>query len=220
MGLPKKFSELTLSQFMQLHMLALDAELNQLDRNTKRLSILLNKSSDWVESLNNGVRTQMINDALLVTVPPNDIKLNDKIRVKGKVLYPTISLQDMSVAQLVDFYSLHKEAGEDKITSANKLLAVMFKPKAIFNEPTYNPNKHAKISELLLSAKAEDCLGLLFFYSRFWKRCEPIIVDYLQNSKKELEEIMTVIQTYKEFQDFLNTGGGSTTSTSAERLQA
>lgn len=210
MGLPTRFKDLTLGQVMQLHELSLDTELDKLDKDIKRLSILMGKTIEQIEEMDAKWFKEYLRITQMVAVPPKDIPVKSKIMVKGRVLYPTLSLQEMKVNQLVDFYSLYKASGNDHLKCANELLAVMYKPFRLGGKPKYDPGNHAKISKLLLSANGEDCMGLLFFYSRLWKKCAPRIQASLERSNDILENLMTEIQTDKEFQDFLKTGDGNT----------
>lgn len=214
MKLPKRFKDLTLSQFIQLHELN-DSNLHPLDKDIKFLSILSGKTIDEVEELSPDQFKKAKLDCVAVTIPPNDIPVKDKIKVGRKTFYPTLSIVDMKVNQLVDFYSVFKQNDGDHIKAAHKLLAITFKTKSLFGKLKYDPNNHEKNSQILLNANAEDCIGYIFFYLRLWKRCEPIIADYSERSRIEIENLMKEIQNDKKFQAFLKTGAGSTMLTNA-----
>lgn len=215
MKLPKRFKDLTLSQFIQLHELSLDNSLSKIDRDSKAYSILSGMNISDVEDLDYDYVKYELYNAISVTIPPNDIPVKDKIKVGLKSFYPTMSITDMKVNQLVDFYSVFKQSEGDHIKSAHKLLAIMLKTKSITGKLRYSPDNHEKNSELLLQANAEDCIGYVFFYLRLWKRCEPIIADYSERSRIEIENLMKEIQNDKKFQAFLKTGDGSTMLTNA-----
>lgn len=210
MKLPYCFEDMTLSQFMKLHELEQNKDIDILDKRIAKLSILSGKSIDYIESLDYKYVKTYLAKINYTSNPPKDLRIPKRFRVGAVMLSPTMSLQEMKVNQLVDFYSLLKAANNDYIASANVLLATMFKPLSIFKKSVYSPENHAKISKLLLDAKVGDCLGLLFFYLDFWKRCEPIIVRSLTNNQQTIAEFLKEIQTDKEFQDFLNNGGGNT----------
>lgn len=207
MKLPKKFSDLTLGQFMQLHELSLDDDLEKFDRNIKTLSILSGKPESYIEKLSQEDFKRYLIQTASIIIPPLDLNAKDKIKIGFKTLYPTMSLQEMKVNQLIDFYSLYKQSGNDHIKSANQLLAVMFRPSDL----TYKPSNHSKISKVLLKANAEDCLAYVFFYSRLWKKCEPIIQDCFQKATELLKKEMSDMMKDKEFQDFLKHGVGNIT---------
>lgn len=215
MKVPFRFEDITLRQFMQLHENELNQAADKLDRETNKLSILSDESIDFIEDLDFATRLHFLAKTSYTNNPPSDLKVCKRFRSKGILLVPTTSLQDMKVNQLVDFYSLLKQAEGNYIKSANVLLAVMFKPFKLIGESKYSPANHAKISELLLSAKVGDCLGLLFFYLDFWKRCEPIIARSLTEANQTIQEVMNEIMNDKTFLDSLTNGDGNTTLTNA-----
>lgn len=210
MKVPYSFEDITLSQFMQLHENEIDKSIDKIEKDNKRLSILSGEPIEIIEDLSFGDRQEFLNKTAYINTPPNTLKVCKRFRAKGTLLVPTTSLQEMKVNQLVDFYSLLKQTNGEYIKQANILLAVMFKPVTLFGKAKYSPENHAKISELLLSAKVGDCLGLLFFYLDFWKLCEPRIVHCLKTANQTIEETMNEIMNDKEFQDFLTNGDGNT----------
>lgn len=218
MKLPKSFKDLTLSQFIQLHELNNNSALHPLDKDIKYLSILTGKTIDQVEELTPEEFKYLKLKLVAVTIPPDNIPVKDKIKVGSKTFYPTLSLVDMKVNQLVDFYSVFKQNDGDHIKSAHKLLAITFKTKSLFGKLKYDPNNHEKNSQMLLNANAEDCIGYVFFYLKLWKRCEPIIADYSERSRIEIENLMKEIQNDKKFQAFLKTGDGNTMLTNALKM--
>jgi hypothetical protein len=211
MKLPYCFEDMTLSQFMKLHELEQNKDMDILDKQIAKLSILSGKSIEYIELLDYKIVKESLAKINYTSKAPKNLRIPKRFRVGTTMLSPTMSLQEMKVNQLVDFYSLLKAANNDYIGSANVLLATMFKPLSIFKKSVYSPENHAKISKLLLDAKVGDCLGLLFFYLDFWKRCEPIIVRCLTNNQQTIAEFLKEIQTDKEFQDFLSNGGGNIT---------
>ena len=211
MKLPYCFEYMTLAQFMKLHELEQNKDMDILDKQIAKLSILSGKSIEYIELLDYKIVKESLAKINYTSKAPKNLRIPKRFRVGTVMLSPTMSLQEMKVNQLVDFYSLLKAANNDYIGSANVLLATMFKPLSIFKKSVYSPENHAKISKLLLDAKVGDCLGLLFFYLDFWKRCEPIIVRCLTNNQQTIAEFLKEIQTDKEFQDFLSNGGGNIT---------
>jgi len=219
MKLPYCFEDMTLSQFIKLSELEQDKSIDILDKQVSKLSILSGKSIEYIESLDYKEVKKYLAKANYTSNAPKNLRIPKRFRVKTVMLTPTMSLQEMKVNQLVDFYSLLKAANGNYIAIANELLATMFKPLSIFKKSVYSPENHAKISKLLLDAKVGDCLGLLFFYLDFWKRCEPIIVRSLTQSQQVIAELMKEIQIDKEFQDFLTNGAGNIMSTNVVKTK-
>ncbi len=219
MKLPYCFEDMTLSQFMKLHELERDNTIDSIDKQVAKLSILSSQSIEYIEALDIKEIKKYLAKVSYTSNPPKNLRIPKRFRANTLILKPTMSLQEMKVNQLVDFYSLLKAANGNYIASANVLLATMFKPLSIFKKSVYSPENHAKISKLLLDAKVGDCLGLLFFYLDFWKKCEPVIIHYLTQSQEVITETVTEIQNDKAFLDFLSNGGGNTTLTNVVKTK-
>lgn len=218
MKVPYSFNDITLSQFMQWHKIKNDSTLELLDKNTHKLSILTGKSIDEIEPISNDKRVELLSKVTYMDYVPKDLKVCKRFRAGGFMLVPTMSLQEMKVNQFVDFQTILKHNELNYIACANELLAIMFKPINFIGSTIYRPSKHAKISELLLSAKAGDCLGLLFFYLRLWQKCSPTILQSLENGNKTISETMQEILNDKEFLDFLANGDGNITLTNVQQV--
>lgn len=210
MKLPYRFEDMTLAQFIKLYELDQNKDIDTIDKNVNKLAILSGNSVEAIELLDlKHIRYYLTKINYTSNVPKN-LSIPKRFWCGKYLLTPTMSLQEMGVNQMVDFFSIIKANNNNYISCANDLLAVMFKPYKFIGKSKYSPDAHSKISKQLLSAKVGDCLGLLFFYLDLWMRCEPLILTYLENSNKTIEEIMREIQNDKEFQDFLKHGGGNT----------
>lgn len=210
MKLPYRFEDMTLAQFIKLYELDQNKDIDTIDKNVNKLAILSGNSVEAIELLDlKHIRYYLTKINYTSNVPKN-LSIPKRFWCGKYLLTPTISLQEMGVNQMVDFFSIIKANNNNYISCANDLLAVMFKPYKFIGKSKYSPDAHSKISKQLLSAKVGDCLGLLFFYLDLWMRCEPLILTYLENSNQTIEEIMKEIQNDKEFQDFLKHGGGNT----------
>lgn len=210
MKLPYRFEDMTLAQFIKLYELDQNKDIDTIDKNVNKLAILSGNSVEAIELLDlKHIRYYLTKINYTSNVPKN-LSIPKRFWCGKYLLTPTMSLQEMGVNQMVDFFSIIKANNNNYISCANDLLAVMFKPYKFIGKSKYSPDAHSKISKQLLSAKVGDCLVLLFFYLDLWMRCEPLILTYLENSNKTIEEIMKEIQNDKEFQDFLKHGGGNT----------
>lgn len=210
MKLPYRFEDMTLAQFIKLYELDQNKDIDTIDKNVNKLAILSGNSVEAIELLDlKHIRYYLTKINYTSNVPKN-LSIPKRFWCGKYLLTPTMSLQEMGVNQMVDFFSIIKANNNNYISCANDLLAVMFKPYKFIGKSKYSPDAHSKISKQLLSAKVGDCLGLLFFYLDLWMRCEPLILTYLENSNKTIEEIMREIQNDKEFQDFLKRGDGNT----------
>jgi hypothetical protein len=192
-----KFEDLTIKQYIDL--LEVDnSDISKIEKKIKKLEIVLGKQENLPLTAFDKIK--------FLDNIPTQIKFRDKTRIGLKFYKACTDLNEIGVNQLVDFYSLHKNNAP-----INELLAVIYKP--------YNPDKHKEISEAFLSKKVGEVLGTVFFFRNYYLKCEKLIAEYLENHLKAIQTFQTEIQTDKEFQDFLNIGGGSTTSTSAHKTR-
>jgi len=196
-----KFEDLSIKQYIDL--LEVDKlEISEIEKKIKKLAIVLDKQESEVDNY----PLQAFEKIKFLNNIPNQIKFKDKTRIGLKFYKACTDLNEIGVNQLVDFYSLHKNNAP-----INELLAVIYKP--------YNPDKHKEISEAFLSKKVGEVLGTVFFFKNYYLRCEKRIAEYLENHLKAIQTFQTEIQTDKEFQGFLNTGAGSTTSTNVHKTK-
>lgn len=203
MKLVRRFEDLTLKQYIELNDLDStkfdsDPLFDAMDRAVKKLSIISGLSVDKIESMHRNdimtylARTNFVND------PPKEFGFKTALRFGFKKYTATLDLSDMTPAQMIDFMNLSKAGAP-----VNDLLAVMYV------RGKYDPAKHPYVSSKILEQKVGHCLGLFFFYSAYLKRCEPIIAAFLENSAKEIQEIVDEITTDKGFMASLSIGDGS-----------
>lgn len=192
-----RFEDLTVQQYISLAKLPKDLE--PLDKIANEMAIVSGKSLEEVELMD--VNYIMSKIAFLKQVP-TDLDFKRKLRIGFKYYSPSVDLTNISVSQMVDFYSLYKNEAQ-----LNELLAVIYKPI----NGTYDHKKHEYISNKMLSKKIGDVLGAVFFSLKFYNQCEKLISEYLEKNQQLLAQTMEEIQNDKEFQDFLNSGVGSTT---------
>jgi hypothetical protein len=196
MKLNKHFKDLTLNQYIKI----VDLETNEQpteERAYKKLAIAYNSSVDVIKQL----PKPELNTALARLNKPTTLPFNNYLLLDSNLLKATTQLNVMCPAQLVDFYNLYKKGAK-----YNELLAVMYVPF----KGGYNPNIHYKISKKLLDIKVDKVLGLLFFWMDYFKKCEKIITTYLEKQTTIINQTIVEIQNDKEFQHFLQTGGGNT----------
>ena len=192
-----KFEDLTIKQYIDL--LEVDnSDISKIEKKIKKLEIVLGKQENLPLTAFDKIK--------FLDNIPNQIKFRDKTRIGLKFYKACTDLNEIGVNQLVDFYSLNKSNAP-----INELLAVVYRP--------YNPDKHKEVSQAFLSKKVGDVLGTVFFFRNYYMRCEKRIQEYLENHLKAIQTFQTEIQTDKEFQDFLNIGDGSTTSTNAHKTK-
>lgn len=207
-----RFEDLTVQQYISLAKLPKDLE--PLDKIANEMAIVTGKSLEEVELMD--VNHIMSKIAFLKQVP-TDLDFKRKLRIGFKYYSPSVDLTNISVSQMVDFYSLYKNEAQ-----LNELLAVIYRPinnvdvsGGLFKLPkitkgAYHASNHSYVANKMLSKRIGDVLGAVFFSLKFYNQCEKLIQEYLEKNQQLLAQTMDEIQNDKEFQDFLSSGGGST----------
>lgn len=196
MKLNKQFKDLTLNQYIKI----VDLETNEQpteERAYKKLAIAYNCSVDVIKEQ----PKHALNTALARLNKPTTLPFNKYLLVDSNLLKATTTLNEMKTAQLVDFYNLYQKGAK-----YNELLAVMYVPF----KGGYKPEIHYKVAKKLLDKRIDKILGLLFFWTDYFNRCEKIITTYLERQTTIINQTIAEIQSDKEFQHFLQTGGGNT----------
>jgi hypothetical protein len=191
-----RFEDLTVQQYISLSKLPKDLE--PLDKIANEMAIVTGKTLEEVELMD--VNYIMSKIAFLKEIP-TDLDFKRKLRIGFKYYSPSVELTNISVNQMVDFYSLYKNEAQ-----LNELLAVIYRP----SNGAYHASNHSYVANKMLSKRIGDVLGAVFFSLRFYSQCEKLIQEYLLKNQELLAQTMDEIQNDKEFQDFLSSGGGST----------
>ena len=192
-----RFEDLTVQQYISLSKLPKDLE--PLDKIANEMAIVTGKALEEVELMD--VNYIMSKIAFLKQIP-TDLDFKRKLRIGFKYYSPSVELTNISVNQMVDFYSLYKNEAQ-----LNELLAVIYRP---YNG-AYHASNHSYVANKMLSKRIGDVLGAVFFSLKFYNQCEKLIQEYLAKNQELLAQTMEEIQNDKEFQAFLNSGAGSTT---------
>lgn len=203
-----RFEDLTVGQYIKLVELDKDKSLDALDLVSKQMAIVTGRRIEEIELMDiNYIKSKI---AFLKKIP-TEIPFKKSIWIGFKQYTPSINLVQTQVNQLTDFYSLYKNEAP-----INEILAVIYKPK----NGKYHADNHSYVAKKMINKRIGDVLGAVFFSLNYYKRCEKLINQYLENNQLIINQVMTEITTDKEFQAFLNTGDGNITSTSAQKMNA
>jgi hypothetical protein len=206
-----KFHDLTLRQYIQIEEIkarAITGDCPEADRACLILAAVTGKPFDYFQSL--PINNLYTYTARLENIdPPKELAFRKHVRVGFRRLRATMSLNDMSTAQMIDYMSLQKNGAP-----LNDMLAVMYVPGK------YRPELHGKISAALLDKKVGSVLGLVFFYSDYLKTCSKRMQESLQSLAEFQKNLLEEIRTDKGFLDFLTAGGGNTTLINALKTSA
>lgn len=205
MTIPKRYEDLTVNQFQQLELLKADKDLEKIDLACKRLSILSGKSIDYIESMKPTEVYDMLLNAVFLTVPLISMDCPESTTLGLKRFKYIKEIHKYTTAQQKDFTEFLKQNNNDYIKCLPELMAVCHLELTIKGW-VYNPDNHFKNVEIFRNAKLKDCLGAVFFYSKFLTSYKEIINHCLAEAMKPINELLED----KEFQDFLNNGGGIT----------
>lgn len=201
MMIPIKYDDLTVGQYMAI-VKTLDIE-DDTERNNKRLSILTGKPEDYFMNIDLSILSFYYKQLSFLNFEPEIKTYKKELYFGFKKYKATLDLTELNTMQLLDFYNILK-ANDYKIASCLDLLISI-----IYVNKDYKPESIEYVRKKVLDVKLKHCLGAVFFYSEIWKRCEGIIVTYLEKQVSEIQEVMDMIQTDTEFQTFLRTGVGS-----------
>ena len=214
MNIPKRYEDLTVSQFQELEALKNDNSLSKKDKSTKRLSILSGKSIGYIESLSSKEKHEKLLDAIFLIEPINSMASPESFTLAYKKFRYIKSIDQYATAQQKDFTEILKANNNDYIACLPELMAICHQELTLFGWK-YKPENHFKNVELFKQSKLKDSLGAVFFYSNCLKSYSEIIEGCLQQADKVIQEMMTEVQGDLEFQTFLNNGVGSTALVSA-----
>lgn len=188
-----KFEDLTINQYLKIVEIE-KSDLSTVEKKIKKLELIKGNSDNLPINSLNEVEFDI----------PIDLKFKKSIYIGFKKYNVVNDLTQLGVNQLVDFYALTKAEAP-----INEILPILYNP--------YNPDQHKELSKAFLSKKVGDVLGTVFFFKRLFHKCEKPITEYLEKHLLALKTFQTEIQTDKEFQAFLNIGGGNTTLTYAQK---
>ena len=208
MTIPKRYEDLTVSQFQQLEALKAEENIDSIDKAVKRLSILSGESIDFIESLRPKVVYDTLLDAIYLNSPIHDIPLKDTVVLGSKKFKAITQITDFTVAQHKDFNTFLQLNNNNYIACLPEIIAICHAEKigGVFK---YEPANHFENLELFKAAKLKDVMGAVFFYSNCLKSYSKIIAVSLESNTKLIKEMMTEMENDKGFQDFLNNGGGT-----------
>jgi hypothetical protein len=205
MHIPKRYEDLTVEQFQQLEALKIETQLDKIDMACKRLSILSGESIDYIEALKPSEVYNHLLDALFLTKPLLGMECPESVFLGFKKFKYIKEISQYTTAQQKDFTEFVKQNGNDYIKCLPELMAICHLELTIKGW-VYNPDNHQKNVEIFKNSKLKDSLGAVFFYSKYLISYSEILKDCLEESMKTINNLMED----GEFQDFLNSGAGTT----------
>jgi hypothetical protein len=147
--------------------------------------------------------------ASFIHEPIKSIGLKKSTWLGFKKFKAITEIHDFTTAQHKDFTEIMKANDNNYIACLPNILAICHKELTLKGY-VYNSDNHYKNAKIFSQAKIKDVLGSVFFYSKCLKSYSTIIENCLALHMKTIKEMLEEIENDKPFQDFLNTGGGST----------
>jgi len=209
MNIPKRYEDLTVSQFQELEALKNDDTLDKLDKSIKRLSILSGKSVEYIETLKPSLVYEKLLDAIFLIEPINSMASPESFTLAYKKFRYIKSIDQYTTAQQKDFTEILKANNNDYIACMPELMAICHQELTLFGWK-YKPENHFKNVELFKQSKLKDSLGAVFFYSNCLKSYSVIIEDCLLKANEMIQAHAKTMMEDREFQTFLKGGDGNT----------
>ena len=207
MIIPSSYNNLTIEQFQKLTVLVTKDQ--SIERDILILALLTGKSSFEIEKLSPTVFYQYFAMASFINEPIKSIPLKKSTWLGFKKFKAITEIHDFTTAQHKDFTEIMKANDNNYIACLPNILAICHKELTLKGY-VYNSDNHYKNAKIFSQAKIKDVLGAVFFYSKCLKSYSTIIENCLALHMKTIKEMLEEIENDKPFQDFLNTGDGST----------
>lgn len=207
MYIPNTYDNLTVEQFQKLTVLVTKEQ--SIERDILILALLTSKSSFELEKLSPSTFYKHFNMASFIHEPIKSIPLKSSTWLGLKKFKAITEIHEFTTAQHKDFTEIMKANNNDYIACLPNILAICHKELTVLGYK-YDSDNHYKNAKKFSKAKLKDVLGAVFFYSKCLKSYKMIIENSLELHTKVIKEMLEEIENDKPFQDFLNTGAGST----------
>lgn len=204
-----RYEDLTVEQFQKLEELKSNDTLDELDKNTLRLSIIADKTTKEIESLPHSKRNDLMLESVFMMFPLTEMQTPDEITLGGIKFRYIKEIHQYNICQEKDWKEMVKMHGNDYFKCLPELMAICHQ-EFENGEWLYNPDNHQRNVELFRKSKLSESLGAVFFYSKYFKTYTKILADCLAEANKVIAEAKTMILEDTEFQTFLNDGTGNT----------
>jgi hypothetical protein len=186
MKLPKNWNEITIKQYLAIHKILTDKEIDIVDRQVMVLSELLNVSEQYVEALNIDVFKQMVVDTKFLYEVDIDKRIPIDFEIDG-VLYNFDPIKPIKKAgDFIDISHLTKES-EEIIYNLHRIMAVLCKPKG---EQSYEERCDLFYNKLTI----DKAYPISLFFSTVFQNLLPHIQNSLvKENKKNLKKMEQMI---------------------------
>ena len=188
-----------------------DATLNNINSNIAMLSVLCDVDEDTIASLSTSEFVRLVNDSNFLSDMPK-VKITDTYVINGKVYKVFLSLNNMSVAQYIDFQTFYKEY--DKYT--RELLACFLIPEGKRYGEDYDIAE--VITDIGEHLSIVDANSILFFFvilyqslTRVTLNCSIKDMKKMMRKEKNKEQRMKMeqaIMELKKARDLVVNGNG------------
>ena len=213
----KNWKEININTFKKLQValkdviITDDATLNNINSNIAMLSVLCDVDEDTIASLSTSEFVKLVNDSNFLSDMPK-VKITDTYVINGKVYKVFLTLNNMSVAQYIDFQTFYKEY--DKYT--RELLACFLIPEGKRYGEDYDIAE--VITDIGEHLSIVDANSILFFFvilyqslTRVTLNCSIKDMKKMMRKEKNKEQRMKMeqaIMELKKARDLVVNGNG------------
>lgn len=196
------WNDITVQQFQELHRINSDHTLDDMDRATRTIGILYNKSEkevDEMEYIEFGKLSRACSFLLVNEVPGKAVK---SIKVAGKKYAIPYNISELKYRQYVEVISFSNNV----IENLHNILASIVQPVRFGFKTKNKVEDHAKIAEVMKDASIVDVYhSCVFFCKLFIGSIEAItkgcLEKRIQMNPEKMMEMMILLRDSKNAMD-------------------
>ena len=201
----KNWNDISVNTFKRLRDIKTDihSDIDALEANISLLSILCDCSEDEISGLSTSNFSKLLQQTdFLKSLPKIDIK--DKYVINGKKYELFLTMQEMNVAQYIDFQTYFK----DKDKYFNELLSVFLIPKGKKYNEGYNITE--VINDIGEHLSILDANSIMFFFVISFQSLTKVTLNSLikrlkkmknEVEKEKLEKAITELKNVQDLAD-------------------
>lgn len=206
MKIPKSFNELTVGQYQEVSLLIDNPD--PLDRAIKILACLSGNTVDFIEKHTPAQIKEWVKDTAFIYDPDSISKKIVKRIIANRRFYcPIIGAEQLNAGQLLTLKHLEEQNKPTELL--HEMLACIYVDMDWRGRPKeYNAGDHKRKANDLKQARIGDVYGTLFFYANVFEKSKPIMITYLNEANKTIQETMPeVLKWAKENPQILKEAG-------------
>lgn len=186
-----------------------DELIDNINSNIMLLSILCDVDEDVISNLSPQEFNGLLQQTKFLNEMPK-VKIKDNYTINGKKYRVHLNMEDMTMAQYIDFQTYCKD--KDKYT--REILSCFLIPKDCKYGDNYNIGE--VIDEIGEHLSIVDAHSIMFFFTLLYRTLTKTTLTYLEKKLKKMSKKMTeeqrkkteeAITTMREIMDLVQSGG-------------